>query len=279
MSEFVKVPVASVLSPAELRVLNATLDIPKIKQVLAAGGFIAGGFALNLLRKGSIKRYLTDYQHCAPGDIDIFFSHKSRADDALSQLGAAFHLSPGGFAKEGTAYLSDDSPRGSSESFKIQLVDFPGMIFPSVEETLAQFDFVNCQVALVGTDLMYPREWHALEEKKVLKIANNKAPFMGSRVNKYLNHRGYNGLALESQEIFQDWLIKAATSEFEGFHGQHKAGIESAVKTLFANGLASKASLVLFLGKWQEARLSCHYSAGGTYKVDWARQAIEQACD
>lgn len=279
MSEFVKVPVASVLSPAELRVLNVTLDIPVIKQALAAGGFIAGGFALNLLRKGSIKRYLTDYQHWEPGDIDIFFSHKSKADDALSQLGAAFSQSQGGFAKEGTAYLSDDSARTSSESFKIQLVDFPGMIFPSVEETLAQFDFVNCQVALVGTDLMYPREWHALEEKKVLKIANNKAPFMGSRVNKYLKQRGYDCLALESQEIFQDWLIKAATSEFEGFDGQHKAGIESAVKTLFANGLVPKASLVLFLGKWQEARISWRYSAGGTYKVDWARQAIEQACD
>jgi hypothetical protein len=277
MSEFIKVPVASVISDSELNTLMGILGRKEIKIALDNGGFIAGGFARALLRNDSIKQYLTDFQDRSPGDIDIFFRHKANADSAIAQLGHDFYPSQGGFAKEGTAKLLFDTEEYSSWSFKIQLVDSTDLIFPTVEETLARFDFVNCQVALVGTDLIYPREWHDLEKNMLLKIANINAPFMGSRVNKYLKQRGYKGLAPESQEIFQDWLIKAATSDFEGFDDKHKHGLEHAVKTLFSNGVVPKESLVLFLGKWKEIRTTWKYSSRSTYEVDWAHHAVVQA--
>jgi hypothetical protein len=278
MSEFIKVPVASVISDSELNTLMGILGRKEIKIALDNGGFIAGGFARALLRNDSIKQYLTDFQDRSPGDIDIFFRHKANADSAIAQLGHDFYPSQGGFAKEGTAKLLFDTEEYSSWSFKIQLVDSTDLIFPTVEETLARFDFVNCQVALVGTDLIYPREWHDLEKNMLLKIANINAPFMGSRVNKYLKQRGYKGLAPESQEVFQDWLIKAATSDFEGFSDKHKLGIEHAVKTLFSNGVVPKESLVLFLGKWKEIQTTWKYSSRSTYEVDWAHHAVVQAC-
>ena len=280
MSEFIKVPVKSILSNDELSILTKILNIKPIKLALDNGGFIAGGFARALLRKDPIRKYLSSYKESNPGDIDIFFRHKDHAVATVAQLGKDFYSSQGGFAKEGPSGLvfdASDLRDGALQHFMIQIVDSPDLILPTVEETLLQFDFVNCQVALVGTDLVYPREWHELEEKMLLKISNINAPFMGTRVNKYLRQRGYKGLVPESQEIFQDWLIKAATSDFEGFNDKHKAGLEYAVKSLFANGVVLKESLVLFLGKWKEARASGSYSTQVSYEIDWAQQAIQQS--
>jgi len=278
MSEFIKVPVASVISDSVRSTLMGILSRKEIKIALDNGGFIAGGFARALLRNESITQYLTDFNDRSPGDIDIFFKHKANADAAIAQLGHDLYPSQGGFAKEGTSRLLFDTDGYTNWTFKIQLVDSTDLIFPTVEETLARFDFVNCQVALDGTDLIYPREWHDLEKNMLLKIANINAPFMGSRVNKYLKQRGYKGLAPESQEVFQDWLIKAATSDFEGFDDKHKHGLEHAVKTLFSNGVVPKESLVLFLGKWKEIRTTWKYSSRSTYEVDWAHHAVVQSC-
>ena len=278
MSKFIKVPVAHVLAGEELDMLTKILNLKEIKIALDNGGFIAGGFARALLRKDPIRHYLTDYKDRCPGDIDIFFKSKADANAAIDNLGKDFYTSQGGFAKEAQSKLMFDLTGYSNWTFMIQIVDFESLIHPTVEETLSQFDFVNCQVALVGTDLVYPQEWHDLEKDMMLKIANNNAPFMGSRVNKYLNERGYAGLAPESQEIFQDWLIKAATSDFEGFSDDHKRGLEYAVKTLFANGVVPKESLILFLGKWKEVRFKGTYTTASAYEIDWAHSAIEQTC-
>ena len=275
MSEFIKVPVASIITDTELDMLNTLRSTKEVRIALENGGFIAGGFARALLNKQSIRDYLAPNNYdLLPGDVDIFFKSKEEAERAAEFLGPDVYPSQGGFAKEGTAGLSGLSRL----AFKIQLVDASDLIFPTVKETLARFDFVNCQVALVGDDLIFPREWHDLEKKKLLKIANIEAPFMGNRVNKYIKQRGYKGLVPESQEIFGDWLIKAATSDFDGFEAKHKLGLEHAVKTLFSNGVVSKDSLVLFLGKWKEIRTTWKYSSRSTYEVDWAHHAIEQSC-
>ena len=275
MSEFIKVPVASIITDTELDMLNTLRSAKEVRIALESGGFIAGGFARALLNKQSIRDYLAPNNYdLLPGDVDIFFKCKEDAERAAEFLGPDVYPSQGGFAKEGTSGLSGLSRL----AFKIQLVDASDLIFPTVEETLARFDFVNCQVALVGDDLIFPREWHDLEKKKLLKIANIEAPFMGNRVNKYIKQRGYKGLVPESQEIFGDWLIKAATSDFDGFEAKHKLGLEHAVKTLFSNGVVSKDSLVLFLGKWKEIRTTWKYTSRSTYEVDWAHHAIEQSC-
>ena len=279
MSEFIKVPVASIITDTELDMLNTLRSAKEVRIALESGGFIAGGFARALLNKQSIRDYLAPNNYdLLPGDVDIFFKCKEDAERAAEFLGPDVYPSQGGFAKEGSSRLSLENYGLSHLTFKIQLVDASDLIFPTVEETLARFDFVNCQVALVGDDLIFPREWHDLEKKKLLKIANIEAPFMGNRVNKYIKQRGYKGLVPESQEIFGDWLIKAATSDFEGFEDKHKLGLEHAVKTLFSNGVVSKDSLVLFLGKWKEIRTTWKYSSRSTYEVDWAHQAIEQSC-
>ena len=275
MSEFIKVPVASIITDTELDMLNTLRSTKEVRIALESGGFIAGGFARALLNKQSISDYLTPSNYdLLPGDVDIFFKHKEDAERATALLGADIYPSQGGFAKEGSSRLSGLHHL----TFRVQLVDASDLIFPTVEETLARFDFVNCQVALVGDYLIFPQEWHDLEKKKLLKIANIEAPFMGNRVNKYIKQRGYKGLVPESQEIFGDWLIKAATSDFEGFETKHKLGLEHAVKTLFSNGVVSKDSLVLFLGKWKEIRTTWKYSSRSTYEVDWAHHAIEQSC-
>ena len=277
MSEFIKVPVASILSTTELDTLNSLRNTREVRLALQSGGFIAGGFARALLSKTPIRGYLNPGYDSLPGDVDIFFKSSEDAEQAAALLGTDVYPSQGGFAKEGSSKLPLSDCGSSYLSFKIQLVDATDLIFPTVEETLNRFDFVNCQVALIGDDLIYPREWHDLEKQKRLKIANIKAPFMGNRVNKYIKQRGYKGLVPESQEIFGDWLIKAATSDFEGFKDKHKLGLEHAVKTLFSNGLVPKEDLVLFLGKWKEIRTTLVYSSRYTYEVDWAHSAIEQS--
>lgn len=276
MSEFTKVKVKNVLSPENYQFFKQVTAHPDIAHALKCGGFIAGGFARAVLRNDPLKDYLSEPRAFhkvtkQPGDIDIFFTTAASADS----VGDRFYRSPGGFAKEGNIHL-ERVGNTAFINFKVQFVETPDLIFPTVQECLARFDFVNCQVAIVGDNVIFPTAWHALEDKRLLRIANANAPFMGSRVFKYLNHRGYEGLDEESQEHFAMWLVRAATGDFEGFETKHKAGVEHAIRNLFSKGLIKKDDLILFLGKWKHLLQEKVYGGYKNIEVDWALHAIEQ---
>lgn len=276
MSEFAKIPVKNVLSPENYQFFKQVTSHPDIKRALLAGGFIAGGFARAALRNDSLKDYLSPQRAFhrevkSPGDVDIFFTSADSADE----IDDRFYRSQGGFAKEGNIHL-ERVGLTAFLNFKVQFVETPDLILPTVEECLGRFDFVNCQVAIVGDKIVFPKGWHELEDKHLIRIANINAPFMGSRVFKYLTYRGYEGLDEESQEHFGLWLIKAATGDFAGFETKHKQGVEAAVRKLFGRGVIRRDDLILFLGKWKQLLQEKVYGGYKNVEVDWALHAIEQ---
>ena len=246
------------LTPAACEDLdNVLASVPSVKSALEAGGWICGGFARRLLLNRTSRTYFRSVSVETPlGDIDLFFNSHA---DALAATPKGVRKSLAGFAKE----LND--------VVKVQFVDDPNLIKPTIEETLSSFDIVNCQVAINDRCVIMPEGWRELEASKLLQIARNDTPFLGSRLLKYLNHRGLEGLTEDSYESLTGWLAHAANDFKEGgWEEKHICGVKGHVKKLRDRGLVRREDLVFFISKWKEIIHEKHYGHSFTYEVDWA---------
>ena len=238
--------------------LNHVLaSIPSVKSALGMGGWICGGFARHLLLDREIHVYLKPNSDDAPrGDVDVFFNDHATA---VAATPAGVRKSHAGFAKE----LND--------GVKIQFIDDPDLIKPTIEDTLSSFDIVNCQVAINERCVVIPEGWRELEASKLLQIGRNDTPFLGGRLLKYLNHRGLEGLTDDSYEALTGWLAHAAGDFKEGgWDENHISGVKGHVKKLRARGLVGREDLIFFISKWKEIIRERHYGKSFTYEVDWA---------
>jgi hypothetical protein len=265
------------LTPARRSEFLSLLDgVPGIARALDAGGWICGGFVRHLLLDLPIADYFFPKEGGRPGDVDIFFSNQ---DDANRAAGVAalkgngcdcIQTSWGGFAKEMTA-------RFNRRSVIIQFVNHPDKLKPTVEETLDRFDFLNCKVAISREGLVIAEGWREVEDMHLLKICDSSSPFLGSRILKYLTHKGLNELTEDSQPLVTEWLLSASLKRFEGSETKHLSGLEFAIKTLHANGHVKREDLLFFIGKYQEHVQ--HERYGPTVTFDWALKAMVPAAD
>ena len=238
--------------------LNHVLaSIPSVKSALEMGGWICGGFARHLLLDRVSRAYFrSDSEETPRGDVDVFFNDHATA---VAATPAGVRKSLAGFAKE----LND--------GVKIQFVDDPDLIKPTIEETLSSFDIVNCRVAINERYVVIPEGWRELEARKLLQIGRNDSPFLGGRLLKYLNHRGLEGLTDDSYEALTGWLAHAGVDFKEGgWDKHHISGVEGHVKKLRARGLVGREDLIFFISKWKEIIREGRYGESFTYEVDWA---------
>lgn len=270
-TRFVEVNVKDHLSQENRDILTRLTRLPVISHALESGAFISGGFARQLLINGDIKRYLNHPRR--PGDIDFFFTSREVADNVVS-FDQSLHRSQGGFAQESHTRINS-----LGMNVKLQFVTAADLIFDTPAACMSRFDIYNCQVALVGDKLVFPHDWFELEKQRLIRINNTSAPFMGTRLIKYLTDRGYVGIEAQSRDALTEWLTRAATNSFVGFKPDHMHGISQAVKDLQKRGHLMSEDLVLFMGKWKEMLAEQQYGAYGVYthvEVDWATHAIEQ---
>lgn len=270
-TQFIEVNIADHVNPENLGILAKLKRLEVVSHALDHGAFISGGFARQLLINGDLSHYLQHPRRA--GDIDFFFTSLESANSVVS-VDPSLYKSQGGFAKE--TFRSVDT---TGINVKLQFVTAPDLIFETPEACMSRFDIYNCQVSLVGDKLVFPHDWFALEARRLIRINNTDAPFMGTRLVKYLTSRGYVGIEDQSREALSAWLLKAATNTFPRFTKSHVLGITHAVQALQRLGHIMSEDLVLFVGKWKHALEQQQPNAYGIYahvEVDWAVNAIEQ---
>lgn len=258
---FNTIPLEQALSPrarAELNTLMAR--IPLIDEALDKGGWLCGGYARQLMLDQPADEYFRPtakgHEYVPTGDVDIFFNSVEGAAAAIPK-GAAKSIA--GFAKE------------IQNAVKVQFVDDPGLIKPTIQETLLGFDIVNCRVAINHQHVVVADDWREIEGQRLLRIGRNDTPFLGSRLLKYLNHRGLDGLTEDSYEMLTGWLAHAASDFKEGgWSPQHVSGAQGHIKRLRERGLVKREDLIFFIGKWKQVFHERVYGSSFTHEVDWA---------
>lgn len=254
------IPIEQALSDRARSELNALMArIPLINEALDKGGWLCGGYARQLMLDQPADEYFrpTRERITAPaGDVDIFFNS---VEDAAAATPKGAFRSQAGFAKEIQNFV------------KVQFVDDPGLIKPTIEETLLSFDIVNCRVAINHKHVVVPVGWRELEASKLLRIGRNDTPFLGGRLLKYLEHRGLEGLTDDSYEMLTGWLAHAAGDFREGgWTPRHIHGAEGHIKRLRERGLVKREDLIFFIGKWKQIFRERTYGQSFTHEVDWA---------
>lgn len=271
---FVHESLMSALTPARRSELLGLIDrIPALRKSLDAGGWICGGFPRHLMLDLPMVDYFKEALDRRPGDIDVFFSSVDAANAAAKMAvldgngGRNSRESMGGFAQDVS------TPVGPLLT-TIQFVNHPDKVWPSVEQTLEKFDFMNCQVAITSNGMIYPEGWHELERSKLIKINHENSPFMATRLLKYLNNRGLVGITPDSKEKLTSWLCAASQEKFDGYNkAEHMAGIQSAVKHLQSMGSLSREDLLFFIGKYKHY-LKAEEEYAEPIQVDWALHNI-----
>lgn len=267
----VKRRIDEALTPQAAKELREIIDsAPVLRRSLLAGGWICGGFTRHLMLGHPIEEYLFS---CGPtkqvGDIDIFFPDVETARSITSSEKTRHSMA--GFAKN----MLQTSGRNY---INIQLVDHPDLVHPTIEGTLERFDLTNCQVGTDGVSMYYQDGWHDLEAARALGIARNDTPFLGSRILKYLNHRGLEGLTEASYEKLQGWFAHVCG----GFAGgrwteDHQRGIERNIKALRARGLVRREDLIFFLNRWKHVIVERTYGQSFSYETDWALHELGES--
>lgn len=258
---FKTIPIEQALSSRARDELNALMGrIPLIDEALDKGGWLCGGYARQLMLDQPTNEYfrptLRNDEYVPTGDVDIFFNSIEDAQNVIPK-GAANSLA--GFAKEIRNFV------------KVQFIDDPGLIKPTIQETLESFDIVNCRVAINHQHVVIAKDWCEIENQRLLRIGRNDTPFLGGRLLKYLKHRGLDGLTEDSYEQLTGWFAHAANDFKEGSWDQkHIVGARGHVKKLRERGLVRKEDLIFFIGKWKETMHERHYGGSFTYEVDWA---------
>lgn len=254
---------------------------PVLRKSLEVGAWICGGFPRALLLGRSIDDYLDPSKL---SDIDVFFPSNDVMTLILqTDLFLGAERSTGGFAvqkyfppiKNQIGREGEVLPSGNFNlGFKVQLINKPSMIKSSLFETLETFDFVNCQVAIVGDRIYYPIGWRELEESRLIRINHASSPFMGSRLTKYLNYRGSVGITEDSYDLLTEWLCRAGNDQFENHSLMHLFGVENSVRELRRKGLVSRENLIFFLNKWLEVVKVNGDSYSDFVQIDWAASEI-----
>ena len=282
---FEYVSARSVLSPARLDELTRFVEgFSGIGDVLARG-WIAGGFVrMVLLDKCRFIEYFGASPSWHAGDIDFFFPSASAAAEAITAFSSwdsarkqtNFHKSKGGFTQETSVKVPDGEVQAG---VKAQFVCDEKMCFPTIEECLEDFDFLNCRVGLrlADGDLQFviAKGWREAEDAGLLHVMNNKSPFLGKRILKYLNRRYLTGLSPGSADVITGWLINVANGMFPGFKDVHTAALDEVVKELRDDKIVKDEHLILFLNKWKETEEVSH-GYGRTYVRDLGDWALNQ---
>jgi hypothetical protein len=216
MIEFAYVDPAEILTSDGLEDLKLLTSCPAVSDALSRGGWIAGGSIRAILSGLPLASYTdSNLNNGLAGDIDIFFKSKSDADAAVrSRIYRGRMRSFGGNASQ---FYDDLSINEEPRSITIQFVDSEKLCLP-LEDSLRQFDFLNCMVAFDGKSIIIPVGWETIEKQKLLHIANDETPYLASRISKYMRRRGYVGVTPESRDRLHSWLVKSLSSKnFPGF--------------------------------------------------------------
>lgn len=274
---------------SENRFEELTRFVEAFKGIKAAldRGWVAGGFVrMVLLDRCRFIDYFIKDEHWHAGDIDFFFPSHRVAKEAMSSFtGAAgkgqnfLQRSHGGFAKEAVCSVEDGQQQ---MGVKVQFICEEKMCLPTIEECLSDFDFLNCRVGLrmFEGDLQFviARGWREAEDAGLLHVMNNKSPFLGKRIIKYLNRRDLTGLSQGSADIITGWLINVAQGGFPEFKEIHTGNLHDVVKELRSDKIVRDDHLILFINKWNETvEVSGGY--GRTYLKDmgdWALNEIDR---
>ena len=272
--------------------LKKILRNPLIDTALSNSGYLAGGFVRAALKGDDIAAYLMPPyidkgNNTSPGDIDIFFERADGVTACNSYLrgytsesdNIRNHRSIGGFALEDYIRGSEISNEHTGSRFKVQLVDHKQTCGKPMLETLGNFDFTNCAVAMTKDKIFIPRGWREIEDDNLLDVISSASPFLGSRILKYFMRRGFSKLTERSRETILEWIVRSLHGKFEGYDKSHTAGIEGNLKAMANNiNLVPTNDLTLFLGKWQVAinTSSGDYGPTHTISVDFALNEINK---
>jgi len=263
---FNTIPIEQALSDrARVELTNLLTRVPIIDEALDKGGWICGGYARQLMLDQPTSEYFRPFKetdrYLPVGDVDVFFNN---IQDVTASVPKSARRSQAGFAKEIHDFV------------KVQLVDDPGLIKPTIQETLESFDIVNCRVAINHRYVIVTDDWQEIESKRLLRIGRNDTPFLGGRLLKYLKYRGLEGLTEDSYESLTGWLAHAGNNFSDGsWTTQHLIGVKDSVKKLRNRGLVRREDLIFFIGKWKEAIQERHYGRSFTYEVDLALNELE----
>lgn len=268
--EFVSKNISDVLTPGQIEDLQTLQAMPELSKAFSTG-WIAGGFARHMLLGGRIQTYfqhdkfwVDDGNH---GDLDFFFSDESTANVAASHTNL---LSSGRMR-----FAHSINARSTSGlRFKVQFVNHPTLCKPTLEDTIKQFDFLNCMVGIEGDTITYPVGWREAEDARRLKIVSGHSPFLGGRILKYLNHRGFEGITNDSLQVLKEWFASVAGSKFNPELYKHidEKYFQNSVDGLQNAGLVNKEDLVFFINRWKIIHHEMSYGHSTTIVThdDWA---------
>lgn len=277
MSDYIQVLAQDFVPPSNLPALRETLQI--FRGPLEAGCTIAGGFVRVLCRGESVKDYLTQVNYKPCGDVDIFLPDPASMKKATSSFDAIAVRSQAGFGWNMNLAESD-----LVNKMNVQFIDYPDFCSPDPVEVIDRFDFTNITIGLSLVEgqptVTVHRRWRELETEMLLDVRNSRSPFLGNRINKYLNSRGYLGVTPKSSSHITDWLVKCAIDE-KFYEGEKEIRLPAVTKNgviaLFERGVASKQDVIMFLGRWEKPiRTGAdRYSSFDSAVVDWAANHIQ----
>jgi len=256
--------------------LKIFLNHPVISFIVKeVGGIISGGLANTIFQNKSIIKYLCPMKNKVNGefngsigDVDIYFQSEDDfkkacqyiegpndnvyfVDDSLSGLCKNAYIQV--WSTDGTEL--SDTWIIKDRFVKIQLI---GAYFGNSESILNTFDFNNLKKSIYyKSDQIFCCESvksKQLTESCLIDINHSNSPFLMTRLNKYLQKRGYKGVTDQSHKHIQDWLIKAAsgcfTKETTGYDLFYDILNNKRVKQLIERrDIIRDADLILLLGK------------------------------
>ena len=277
MSDYLQVPAQDFVPLNNLPALRAILHTFRVP--LEEGCTIAGGFIRVLCRGESIIDYLTIQAARMSGDIDIFLPKPQVMKTITTKMAIPCQRSHAGFGWNVHRKSPLEAGPYIGASQNIQFIDYPDFCSPDPIEVVDRFDFTNVAIGLSLVDgqptITVHRRWRELETEMLLDVRNSRSPFLGHRINKYLQRRGYQGVTPESSHHITNWLVKCAAGEkfcIGEKQALHPEVIKNGVISLFERGVAPKQDIIMFLGKWEKQIRTGGdgYSSFDVETVDWA---------
>lgn len=277
MSDYFQVPAQDFVPLNNLPALRAILHTFRVP--LEEGCTIAGGFIRILCRGESIIDYLTIQAARMSGDIDVFLPKPQVMKIITTKMAIPCQRSHAGFGWNVHRKSPLEAGPYIGASQNIQFIDYPDFCSPDPIEVVDRFDFTNVAIGLSLVDgqptITVHRRWRELETEMLLDTRNSRSPFLGHRINKYLQRRGYQGVTPKSSNHITDWLAKCASDEkfcIGEKQALHPEVIKNGVMALFERGVAPKQDIIMFLGKWEKQIRTGGdgYSSFDVETVDWA---------
>ena len=282
MSDYFQVPAQDFVPLSNLPALRAILHTFRVP--LEEGCTIAGGFIRVLCRGESIIDYLTMQAGGMSGDIDIFLPKPQVMKTITTKMAIPCQRSHAGFGWNAHRKSPLEAGPYIGASQNIQFIDYPDFCSPDPIQVVDRFDFTNVAIGLSLVDgqptITVHRRWRELETEMLLDIRNSRSPFLGHRINKYLQRRGYQGVTPKSSNHITDWLAKCASDEkfcIGEKQALHPEVIKNGVMALFERGVAPKQDIIMFLGKWEKQIRTGGdgYSSFDVEVVDWALSQMQ----